>query len=102
MLGQQRSNGFCSLAIVSSVGYSGDVSVAICTPARPADLEPAFALARKEKIDVDAWMLARCGIPLRLATLGQFMARVAQFRADRQAEDSAEDERRKQRVANSW
>jgi hypothetical protein len=37
-----------------------------------------------------------------LATLGQFMSRAAQFRADRQAEDRAKDERRKQRVANSW
>jgi hypothetical protein len=54
-------NGFWPLTVVSSVGYSGDSSVAICTPAQLADLEPAFALARKEEIDVDAWTLAGCG-----------------------------------------
>jgi hypothetical protein len=96
-------NGFYALAIVSRVDYAGDVSVAIRTPARLADLEPAFAMARDEKReDVDAWTLARCGIPLELATLGDFMSRAATFKADREAEQRAEEEGRKQRVANSW
>jgi hypothetical protein len=95
-------NGFCSLAIVSSVGFQGDVSVMIRTPARLTDLEPAFALARNEKTQVDVWTLTRCGVAMRLATLQQFMSRAAQFNADLQAEHRADDERRKQRVANSW
>lgn len=95
-------NGFCSLAVVSSVHCTGNVSVAIETPASLADLKPAFTLAQNERVDVDAWTLARCGIPLRLATLAQFMCRAAQFNADCQSEDSAEDERRKERVVSSW
>jgi hypothetical protein len=43
-------------------------------------------MARDEHTDVDAWILARCGLSLRLATLGDFMARVATFDADVQAE----------------
>ncbi|WP_163751518.1 aldehyde dehydrogenase [Mycolicibacterium helvum] len=95
-------NGFFSLASISSVGYNGDASVAIYTPARHSDLAPAFALADKSRTDVDAWTLARCGIPLDLATLGDFMSRAATFNADRETEARAEKEQLKQRVANSW
>lgn len=95
-------NGFYSLAVVSRVDYTGDVGVTIHTPARLATLEPAFALARRENTDPDAWTLARCGIPLRFATLGHFMARAAQFNADREAAALAEENRRRERVANTW
>ncbi|SLE60830.1 Uncharacterised protein [Mycobacteroides abscessus subsp. massiliense] len=95
-------NGFYSLAVVSRVGYTGDVGVTIYTPARLAALEPAFTLARQENTDPDAWTLARCGIPLRFATLRHFMARAAQFNADRQAAAADEERRRKERILNTW
>lgn len=44
-------------------------------------------MARTARTDIDAWLLARCGLDLRLATLGDFMARVATFNADREAEE---------------
>jgi len=96
------ANGFGALAAVAGVSYSGHTAPLILTPARKAELTPAYELAREARTDVDAWVLARCGIPLELATLGDFMARAATFNADREAEDRAEAEARKQRVANTW
>lgn len=84
--------GFYALATVAGVSYTGHGPL-VLTPARKADLEPASDLARKERTEVDAWVLARRGIVLELATLGDFMARVATFKADRQAEDRARAER---------
>jgi hypothetical protein len=63
------------------------------TPARKAELASAIKAARDARTDVDAWILARRGIPLKLATLGGFMARAATFNADRQAEERARAER---------
>lgn len=93
--------GFYALAAVAGISYRGTGTLAL-TPARKAELEPAFETARDARTDIDAWILARCGLPLRLATLGDFMTRAAQFNADHEAEARAEDERRKQSVANSW
>lgn len=94
--------GFYALAAVSGVRYAGDTATVALTPARAAALAPAYELARKARTDVDAWLLTRCGIQLRLATLAEFMARAATFTADRQAEERANEEARRQRVVNSW
>ncbi|OCB19272.1 aldehyde dehydrogenase [Mycobacterium malmoense] len=90
---QAAERGWFALATVASIRYSGHGPL-ILTPARKGDLEPAYQLARNERTDVDAWVLARCGIPLRLATIAEFMSRVAQYNADRQAEDRAREQRR--------
>lgn len=85
--------GFYALATVAGVNYSGRGALAL-TPARKADLEPAYELARNERTDVDVWVLARRGLPLRLATLGEFMSRSAQYSADKAAEARAREQRR--------
>jgi hypothetical protein len=95
-------NGFYTLATVSGVRYAGPVSTLALTPASKADLEPAIKMARDARTDIDAWTLARCGIPLELATLDEFKSRAATFEHDRQAEERAETEARRQRVGNSW
>lgn len=81
--------GFAALATVTGVNHNRRTAPMMFTPARRAELAPAFELARDEQTDVDAWVLARCGIPLELATIGDFMARAATFEADRQAEYQA-------------
>ncbi|BBY10994.1 aldehyde dehydrogenase [Mycobacterium marseillense] len=85
--------GFYALATIAGINYTGRAAL-ILTPARKADLEPAIDLARKQRTDVDAWTLARRGIPLRLATLGDFMSRSAQYSADKAAEARAREQRR--------
>lgn len=87
---QAAERGFYALATVSGINYTGRGAL-IFTPARKADLEPVY---RKERTDVDAWTLARRGIPLRLATLGDFMSRSAQYSADKAAEAHAREQRR--------
>lgn len=84
--------GFYALATVAGVNYTRRGILAL-TPARKADLEPAIDRARKERTDVDAWVLARRGIPLRLATIAEFMSRSAQYSADKATEDRARAER---------
>lgn len=82
--------GFAALAAVAGVGHNRNTAPLVLTPARKAKLTPAFELAREERTGVAAWTLARCGIPLNLATLGDFMARAATFEADCLAEDEAQ------------
>lgn len=80
------TNGFYALAAVAGVRNSAD-SVTVLTPARLADLAPAYEMARDERArEVGVWVLARCGLPLRLATLDEFKERAAQMKADAQAE----------------
>ena len=80
------TNGFYALAAVAGVRNSAD-SVTVLTPARLADLVPAYEMARDERArEVGVWVLARCGLPLRLATLDEFKERAAQMKADAQAE----------------
>lgn len=80
------TNGFYALAAVAGVRNNAD-SVTVLTPARLAQLAPAYELARDERArEVGAWILARCGLPLRLATLDEFKTRGAQLRADAEAE----------------
>ncbi|OBK16775.1 hypothetical protein [Mycobacterium asiaticum] len=80
------TNGFYALAAVAGVRNSAD-SVTVLTPARLADLAPAYEMARDERArEVGVWVLARCGIPLRLANLDEFKARAAQMKADAEAE----------------
>jgi hypothetical protein len=94
--------GFAALATVAGLDRSNrDTAPIVFTPARRAELAPAFTLARDEQTSVDAWVLARCGNPLDLATIGDFMARAATFEADRQTErQAAVDEERYQRSAH--
>lgn len=81
------ANGFYALAAVAGVRISAD-SATVLTPARLAELAPAYEMARDERArEVGVWILARCGIPLRLATLDEFKVRAAQLRKD--AEDEA-------------
>lgn len=95
--------GFNAFASLARTGYYGPQEAPlILTPARRAELLPAYQLAREERTDVDAWVLARCGIQLELATLGEFRRRISAFETDRQAEARAEAEARQQRVAASW
>lgn len=89
---QVAERGWFALATVAGVRYSGLGALAL-TPARKADLKPAYELARNERTDVDAWILARCSVPLRLATIAEFISRAAQYQADKQAEDRARAER---------
>lgn len=80
------ANGFYALAAVAGVRINAD-PVIVLTPASLADLAPAFEMARDERArEVGVWVLARCGLPLRLATLAEFKVRAAQMKADAQAE----------------
>ncbi|BBY91310.1 hypothetical protein MGALJ_09790 [Mycobacterium gallinarum] len=78
-------HGFHTLAAVAGVRINATGTVAL-TPARLAELAPAYELARDERTEVNAWILSRCGIVLRLATLDEFTRRAAQLRADTEAE----------------
>ena len=51
----------------------------ILTSADIATIGQAEATAMREGKQVDAWILARHAVPLRLATLGEYMERVASF-----------------------
>lgn len=76
------ANGFYALAAVAGVRISAD-PIVVLTPARLADLEPAFEMAREERArEVSAWVLARCDLPLKLATLDEFKKRAEQYNAD--------------------
>lgn len=80
------ANGFYALAAVAGVKINAD-PVTVLTPARLAELEPAFDMARDELArEVGAWILARNGIALELATLDEFKKRAAQHKADTEAE----------------
>ncbi|MBX7449411.1 aldehyde dehydrogenase [Mycolicibacterium sp. 3033] len=80
------TNGFYALAEVAQVRANAD-SATVVTPARLPELAPAYELAREERArEVGAWILARCGLPLRLATLGEFKERAAQLKQDAQDE----------------
>lgn len=85
-------HGFHALAAVAGVRINVNGTVAL-TPARLAELAPAYEMAREARTDVDAWVLARCGIPLRLATLDEFTRRAAQLKADTEAEARSRDAR---------
>lgn len=80
------ANGFYALAAVAGVRINAD-SATVLTPARLAELAPAYEMARDERArEVSAWILARCGLPLRLATLDEFKVRAAQLKQDAQDE----------------
>ncbi|MCG7582798.1 aldehyde dehydrogenase [Mycolicibacterium sp. OfavD-34-C] len=80
------TNGFYALAAVSGVRNSAD-SATVLTPARLAELAPAYEMARDERArEVGVWILARCGLPLRLADLDEFKSRAAQLKHDAEAE----------------
>lgn len=93
--------GFNALAATSGLRIAGYPVPLALTPARRADL-PAIEMDRNARTEPDAWDLARAGVTLRLATIGEFSARAAIFNADAAAAEHAEDEARLERVARSW
>ncbi|MCV7008733.1 hypothetical protein [Mycobacterium gordonae] len=94
--------GFHACAAASGVRVAGYPVPPALTPARRADLAPAIEMARAERTEADAWILARAGVPLKLATIAEFCSRAAQFDADAAAEERANQEARLERVVNSW
>jgi hypothetical protein len=79
-------DGFGALSAVAGISYSQQTMPLIYTPADAIKLAPAYETAREEHTtDLNAWTLARHRIPLRLATIGEFMERVARYEAQRQA-----------------
>lgn len=95
-------DGFASLASASRITADRH-NPAILTPASLNILEPVQVTARSTGTHPDAWTLARHGIPLRLATLGEFMQRTTMLEQQRaQAAALAErrrlDERRRAQV----
>jgi hypothetical protein len=91
------SRGFYALAAVAGVRINAD-SVTVLTPARLADYEPAIDMAREERArEVSAWVLARCDLPLKLATLDEFKKRAEQYRSD--TEDMAREHAARARAA---
>ncbi|MBP2454618.1 hypothetical protein [Mycolicibacterium lutetiense] len=67
--------GFTALAEATGIDYTNH---------RPLILTDTDALAARLKgvSHIDAWTLARNGLPLALATLGQFVARMTRYEAD--------------------
>lgn len=75
------SQGFTAFADAAHIDYT-EHKAQILTDADAATLEPARQTANLEgSRQVDAWTLVRHGIPLALATLGQFTARVTRHEA---------------------
>lgn len=93
--------GFGALSAVARVDRSGHQAL-IYTPARAAEFALAVEAAHTNRTDLTAQILARHGVPLRLATLTDYRERAATFKADRQAEERHRAEAREQRVASGW
>lgn len=71
--------GFAGFADAARVDYS-EHRVQILTDVDAAALAPAWQTARSESTrQLDAWILARHGIPLSLATIAEFRTRTAAF-----------------------
>ncbi|RDH75503.1 aldehyde dehydrogenase [Mycolicibacterium moriokaense] len=93
------SQGFTAFADAARIDYS-EHRTQILTDADASTLEPAHQTARVEgSRHVDAWILARHGIPLSLATLTEFRTRIAIFDTQRQTAERNDDERHEPRVA---
>lgn len=85
-------NGFTAFAAAAHVDYNGH-RAQILTDADAATLEPARQTARLEgSRDVDAWILARHGIPLSLTTISEFHTRTTTFDSLWQAAESTDNE----------
>jgi hypothetical protein len=72
----------------------GKRSPLVLTAADAATCATAEAAARRDGVPVDAWLLARHGIPLRLATLSDFQERKASRDQQRQALAAEAEKRR--------
>jgi hypothetical protein len=59
-------------------------------------IDSVNALATSEGHDPDAWTIARTGAPLSLATTAEFMARIADYTAAKQARQRALDNARRE------
>ena len=95
-------HGFHALAAVAGVRINVPGTVALTPRAtrriwNPPTSWPATSASR----EVDAWVLARCGIPLRLATLNEFTRRATQLNADTEAEAALRDARAVTRPAST-
>ncbi|ULE32580.1 aldehyde dehydrogenase [Mycobacterium sp. IDR2000157661] len=97
---EAATHGFNMLGMVAGIRSGPRTAPLILTPASHDDLEPAYEL--KPAGDLDVWELAKFGLPLRLATLGEYMERVAQFQADRAAAQREDEQRSKDRLVKSW
>lgn len=83
------SQGFTAFADAAHIDYR-EHKAQILTDADAALLEPARQTARLEgSSHVDAWILARHGIPLCLATITEFHIRTMALDAREQVEDVA-------------
>lgn len=85
--------GFTAFADAAGIDHSGsERKQLILTDASAAELEPAWRTARTEGTrHLDAWILARHGVSLCLATLSEFCARTASFEADRHYGETVDD-----------
>ncbi|WP_155771489.1 aldehyde dehydrogenase [Mycobacterium asiaticum] len=93
--------GFGALAAVARVSRSGQPAL-VYTPARAAEFALAVEAARTKRKDLTAFILAKHGVPLRLATLTEYRKRVDVFKQDREAAERDAEETRLERVAHIW
>lgn len=95
--------GFVALVQTAGQRFSSHTRVLAITP-DIGILE--FASIRdeavRERTEVTPWLLAQHGIPVELATITGFAERVANYEQQREAVQAEQDERRKQRVAQTW
>jgi hypothetical protein len=92
-------NGFTAFAAAAHIDYNGH-RAQILTDADAATLEPVRQTARLEGAShADAWILARHGIPLSLATITEFHARTTTFDTDWQTEEHVDEEQRERNVS---
>ncbi|BBX02270.1 hypothetical protein BST36_29125 [Mycolicibacterium moriokaense] len=90
------TQGFAAFADAARIDHRENPAQ-VLTDAAAATLEPARQTARLEgSPHVDAWILARHGIPLSLPTITEFHTRVATFDAHWETAEQFDDERREQ------
>ncbi|MGA5466580.1 hypothetical protein [Mycobacterium sp. NPDC050041] len=79
------TEGFMALAMTANLSSATKRNPLVVTAADVTALGEAEATAMREGRPVDVWILARHQIPLRLATLGDYMERKAAHEQQRQA-----------------
>lgn len=90
---RQGVDGFMALAQANRITADRH-NPAIITAADLQTLAPAVATSLRESAPLDVWTVARHGIPLRLATLGDYMERSASHDQQRRAIELAAAQRR--------
>lgn len=86
------AEGFQAIAAALHLQYQPEHQPLALTAAPLGDVEAAQRLAASEGRDPDAWTLARVGAPLALATVAEFMERIAVLTAARQARHKARED----------